>query len=238
MTTDLIQAPAVGTKTCTKCGIEKELDEFSLDKNGRFGRRTDCKACRRAYGKFRQTEINATNARISIDVLRERTPFKTCSKCKAVLPSTEFSRGSSQKSGLRGECKSCETIQGSLWAKVNPEKARAKTARRRAKEKGLFLEDFTYTQIVERDGAEACAYCHTTEGPFDVDHVFPLNLGGWHTPDNLVLACANHNRSKGAVHPAIYVTREGFTPNRAVLRALAMERELICLSIKEDALCA
>ena len=226
------------TKKCSTCHEEKPLNEFSKDTKGKFGRRSKCKICDSAYNKTKAAEHKAANEMLSIYELYERTPEKKCCTCKDVLPSTEFDRNSAQKDGLQGRCRSCDSEYGSQYKRDNPEKSRGWNARYRAKKRGLFLKDFTYSQIVERDGAEACAYCHTTEGPFDVDHVFPLNLDGWHTPDNLVLSCASHNRSKGAVHPAIYVAREGFTPNQAVLRALAVEHELIRPPIKEVALCA
>lgn len=48
-----------------------------------------------------------------------------------------------------------------------------------------------------RDG-DACQYCGDIEGPFHLDHVHPVSLGGENTPDNLVVACAKCNVSKGA----------------------------------------
>lgn len=38
-------------KTCTKCGVEKLLVDFSLQREGRFGRRSQCKACRRVSSR-------------------------------------------------------------------------------------------------------------------------------------------------------------------------------------------
>lgn len=32
-------------KTCTKCGIEKVLDSYGNEKNGKYGKRGDCKEC-------------------------------------------------------------------------------------------------------------------------------------------------------------------------------------------------
>ena len=226
------------TKKCTSCNEVKSLESFHKDSACRMGRKNKCKPCvNKCAGIYRSTNT-IQNAVLSIEELHRKTPTIKCSGCKQVLSSEHFYRNNERANGLSPKCAVCTLAANSQWYKDNPDKSRAMSSVYRAKKADLFLEDFTYTQIVERDGAEACAYCHTTEGPFDVDHVFPLNLGGWHTPDNLVLACANHNRSKGAVHPAIYVTREGFTPNRAVLRALAMEHELICPSIKEVAPCA
>lgn len=51
--------------------------------------------------------------------------------------------------------------------------------------------------VYNRDGL-ACVYCGTEEGPFDLDHKQPWSRGGQHTVDNLCVACASCNRSKGA----------------------------------------
>lgn len=54
--------------------------------------------------------------------------------------------------------------------------------------------------IFERDG-KVCAYCGSTAGPFHIDHIFPASRGGHSRPDNLVVACATCNLSKGARTP-------------------------------------
>ena len=41
------------TKSCRDCGDEKELDQFPLQKGGRFGRHPLCKACRSAQERRR-----------------------------------------------------------------------------------------------------------------------------------------------------------------------------------------
>jgi lysine/ornithine N-monooxygenase len=38
-------------KTCTKCGVEKELTEFSKRKNVKDGRTSQCKKCQIAYNR-------------------------------------------------------------------------------------------------------------------------------------------------------------------------------------------
>ena len=44
-----------------------------------------------------------------------------------------------------------------------------------------------------------CGYCGSRDGPFDIDHVVPVARGGHLTSlENLLLACARCNRSKGA----------------------------------------
>lgn len=61
-------------------------------------------------------------------------------------------------------------------------------------------------KVGERD-AWTCGYCGSKEGPFDVDHVVPISLGGaFDDQDNLLLACAPCNRSKGAKMVAEWIS--------------------------------
>jgi hypothetical protein len=46
--------------------------------------------------------------------------MKQCSKCKQVLPPTEFKRNSKLKSGLHSWCKGCCAIAFSAWRKADP----------------------------------------------------------------------------------------------------------------------
>lgn len=51
--------------------------------------------------------------------------------------------------------------------------------------------------IAARQGG-VCTYCGTSDGPFYLDHIYPVSRGGSNEPSNLTLACASCNRSKGA----------------------------------------
>lgn len=55
-------------------------------------------------------------------------------------------------------------------------------------------------EVFERDG-DRCVYCGAVDGPFHLDHVFPVALGGHSRADNLVVACVPCNLSKGARTP-------------------------------------
>lgn len=48
-----------GTKFCTKCGVEKDLEEFKKSPRSRDGRYSHCKACETAYRATRTTETKA-----------------------------------------------------------------------------------------------------------------------------------------------------------------------------------
>lgn len=45
------------TKVCTKCGIEKPLEEFNRHKLGKFGRRPECRECqKKEHEAYRRSE--------------------------------------------------------------------------------------------------------------------------------------------------------------------------------------
>ena len=51
-------------------------------------------------------------------------------------------------------------------------------------------------EIFRRDGY-TCQYCGTRMGVLTIDHVIPKRLGGPHSWENLVTACASCNHKKG-----------------------------------------
>jgi len=57
-----------------------------------------------------------------------------------------------------------------------------------------------FRMLVEGAGTK-CVYCCSEEN-LEWDHIIPLSRGGPDTPDNLVRACANCNRSKGSKTPS------------------------------------
>lgn len=51
---------------------------------------------------------------------------------------------------------------------------------------------------IEIMGRGQCEYCGAEDGPFHIDHIFPVSRGGTNAVSNLALACAACNLSKGA----------------------------------------
>ena len=70
----------------------------------------------------------------------------------------------------------------------------------RALQQVVRLRDVTPTlrKRVERRDDGRCRYCGTSGGPFHVDHVVPVALGGGATMRNLVWSCERCNIVKGA----------------------------------------
>ena len=79
-------------------------------------------------------------------------------------------------------------------------------------------------EVFKRDGF-VCAYCgkHPPEATLEVDHIIPHAEGGSDWPENLVTACWDCNRGKGA-RPLDALPAE--MPDLAQRAALIHEREL------------
>ncbi|MFN7400490.1 MAG: HNH endonuclease, partial [Sandaracinobacter sp.] len=76
--------------------------------------------------------------------------------------------------------------------------------------------------VIERDGL-VCRYCGRDDGDFHLDHVLPASRGGQNSADNLVVACAACNISKGARTPEGWLRRgaeawEACNPKRCSVR--------------------
>lgn len=66
-------------------------------------------------------------------MIENQIPTKVCNKCRIEKPITQFHKHSRSKYGVLGECKICWKIRTDKWAKANPDKIKANTARQRAK---------------------------------------------------------------------------------------------------------
>jgi len=89
------------------------------------------------------------------------------------------------------------------WRAEHPERRAATRRNRRARECG---NGGTHTAADVRAQYERqkgrCYWCGQKLGRnYHVDHVIPIALGGSNGPENLVIACAKCNASKGAKHP-------------------------------------
>lgn len=83
-------------KRCSRCGEVKPLDAFSISRDMKDGRRSDCASCRK-------------QARKDIARKRERIlpPEKTCRKCGELKISSMFNLNPHSGDNLDAWCKSC-----------------------------------------------------------------------------------------------------------------------------------
>lgn len=88
------------------------------------------------------------------------------------------------------------------------ERRRMAQQRRRARQNSLPSEDFSFSEIYERDGG-ICQLCgmetdpscgHNSDLYPTIDHIVPISMGGGHTRGNVQLAHRLCNISKGGVN--------------------------------------
>lgn len=94
-------APSREAKTCTRCGLELSLDNFSKNPKGRLGRKSYCKKCDRETQKAHREATKERNAAIY------RRSFKRCPTCERTLPIEEFWRDICRSDGRDRCCRSC-----------------------------------------------------------------------------------------------------------------------------------
>ena len=90
-----------------------------------------------------------------------------------------------------------EAMQGQLLDGLDASAVRVNSHGRVVRRR---IPDRLRRAVFARDG-ETCRYCATKDGPFHLDHVVPVYLGGAHTLNNLVVACGPCNMAKGATAP-------------------------------------
>jgi 5-methylcytosine-specific restriction endonuclease McrA len=87
-----------------------------------------------------------------------------------------------------------ELARNRQWKKDNPEKNAENGRRYRARKSGATTENVDAEAIYELYN-HTCIYCGS-KTDLTLDHVVPLNGGGKHCEDNLVVACRSCNSSK------------------------------------------
>lgn len=110
----------------------------------------------------------------------------------------------SRREELSANYKAWAKRRGSRWARMDEaEKTsyRVWHAAARARENEVEVFEFTardHSRLYRRQRGK-CAYCRGGKGTLQMDHVIPLLLGGRHSVGNIVLACADCNKSKAAM---------------------------------------
>lgn len=183
-------------KTCSKCGVEKEMAEFSARSNRPSGRRSECKrCCSKAHTAYYYSAPEKARARSS--TWAKENPDRVVTKSSAYYKNN--------KSTLRAKCDKWKaenpektSASMSMWKKSNRCRCAAIQGARRAgqlqatpvwasKEK---IEEFYYT---------ADMLGMHTGGPYHVDHVVPLKnplVCGLHCEFNLQVLTGPDNLRK------------------------------------------
>lgn len=182
-------------KTCTKCKIEKPLDEYHRQKAGKYGRRGECKTCvsvqRAEYNarpevKARQALLYAENKE---GVLSRQAEYRARPDVKE--RNAEYMAGYNAE--YYAENRDRERARAAEHYAANPHVTWESNARKRAKHYGYtpVIESFTREELIARWGNE-CFHC---KGEWtELDHwPIPTVRGGHHVIENCRPSCAPCN---------------------------------------------
>jgi hypothetical protein len=111
-------------KVCSKCKIEKSLDEFHKDNAQKSGYYPSCKVCKNA-------KVKELAHKYASQENRETKDTKVCSRCKIEKNISEYVNNRFQKDGKANECKNCRHnyYLASAEARIKYQKAYITTRR-------------------------------------------------------------------------------------------------------------
>jgi hypothetical protein len=102
-------------KTCKQCGRTLPIDEFPRHNTSRDGHDGLCMDCKRKQMTAAQAERDKMRLeRIGMSASGEVLPegMRRCTKCRRVLPVSEFGICKKNKDGIQYECKDCRNEYG------------------------------------------------------------------------------------------------------------------------------
>lgn len=164
-------------KKCTICRLDKMYSEFGVNRTKADGFQSLCKACAKAYREKSSGTMDAYMARWRAqnpDKLREYSRVnngKWAAKRRESAALRE--KWNSYKRQSWAKNKAAERVRNALYKKENPEKARAKNARRRASLLKATPHWADFAKVSEYYFAANFLGMVTGEW-YHVDHIVPL----------------------------------------------------------------
>lgn len=184
-------------KTCSKCKIEKNTDEFHKDKNRKDGLDYRCKVCKKKHAdEYTKTE----------DSKKSRKKWQQDNMDRVKVSQKKYYKKNRDKileknrEWAQNNKESC--VERSLrWQKKNKDKV-AEYKRRRRAAKNNVKENYTPAQekITREIFNNKCFNCGCKEG-LCIDHYYPLSKGNALTLLNACVLCQSCNCSKNDKNP-------------------------------------
>lgn len=199
-------------KTCAKCKIEKDGDEFSKALAERDGLQWYCKACAK-IARNTHYAANADQEKAAAAVYRAANPEKEkiyTANAKAKYAANPEVRA--RRKASRSANKERNKISGAKWRKANPDSHRISNHNRRVKARaeGGKLSKGLRTRLFALQQGK-CPCCGQPLGKdAHLDHIQPISLGGSNADENMQLLTAFCNLSKGAKNPVDFMQSRGF----------------------------
>lgn len=171
-------------KSCSKCGLERDISEFHKSKGGVFGVRGECKEC------------NRVRARLHHEKNREK-------RIKAKKEYREANREKLAESSRNWRENNRDHVLNYAKGQKIKHRARytaAQSKRRSAKEKAIPIWFSEFDQLAMLEASDLCRIRKGESGvDWQVDHMVPLKAKtacGLHCADNIQVIPAAMNISK------------------------------------------
>lgn len=104
---------------CPSCSLEKNEDEFAINRARKNGRKLNCRLCCSQIWKDSHPEVKHRDpGRISAEAVR-------CRGCEADLPRSSFNKCARNKNGLQSQCRDCQNAKVAAWTARNAERKKA-----------------------------------------------------------------------------------------------------------------
>lgn len=204
-------------KTCSKCQIEKPLNDFRLNKRWR---RRECRDCEHIYNRTYGAARRAGRTQEQVIADKEyQKRYKAKNRARLTDWERDWRKNNKDKANARTKRyydshKSArlkwharhyvlnrERIgeRNRRWRANNSDKLALQEHRRRAREMNAPVNDFTTHQWEELLATfnGHCAYCLRTFDSLEIEHVIPISRNGSNTQSNIVPACRGCNSKKG-----------------------------------------
>jgi len=180
------------SRICTKCGVEKPLDEFHKRKIGKFGRESRCKVCKAEHYQKNRERVLVRQRRY-----REANPGKLQEQDRRYYVKNR-GRISEKKRQYREANPGKLRERARRYYEENLEKFAAKAAKRRAAKLNRTPAWADLDHIQQFYEARK-AISDATGREYHVDHMIPLQgktVSGLQVPSNLQIIPAERNISK------------------------------------------
>ena len=185
-------------KICTKCNLEKNINEFSINNRSKDGHAFCCKKCKRLYNKERYKKYGK-QFYLKYKINRAAAMKKWRKKNPDYIKGWRNNNPEYDKEWYISNREKCK-VSNQKWYNKNKYKSHAKAAVYRARKMNqiMNLSKLEYNEI--KKIYELCIFINSVSINIKrhVDHIIPLSRGGLHHPDNLQILEARANLCKGS----------------------------------------
>lgn len=198
-------------KTCTKCGVDKELSEYYRFKYSKDGVASECKKCGNKRNlkwhknnKERSKEIKKKWADKNIEKVRQNARnYQERHKEELKIKTDKYYQENKKEIHLRSKIWKRNNREKNnqikyKWVRKNPLKIKASNARTKAFRKKFRKDtDLTTNYLLKLyKQRDLCPYCGLKAEEWHLEHILPLKRGGTHTKSNVIYCCATCNLRK------------------------------------------